>query len=105
MSTHNTHESEFKGFYKTYWNVREDPYHNKRMSPAKKPFIRFVGRHKRSGATYGCSLKQFDVKRAKVFNKFHSRTCIPYEFAMPCTVWGFGKGGNKKLAFNTKFLY
>lgn len=105
MSSFIIHEKEFRGFIKIYWACREHPYHNKRMSPANKPFARFCGRHKRSGASYGCSFKQFDVGRHKVYNKFRGRKSVPYEYTMPNTVWGFGKGGGKVLAFNTKFQY
>ena len=105
MSTFRKHEKEFKGFYNNWRICREHPYHNRRMSYYCKPFNRFVGRHKRSGASYGCSLKQFDTKRAKVYNKFRDRTCVPYSFMMPQTVWWFGKSLNKTLGFNTKFKY
>lgn len=97
--------SEFRGFYKTYWAGREDFYWNRRMSPAKKSFTRIAGRHKRSGASYSCSYKQFDVKRQRVFHKFRGRTQIPHGWEMVTLVWGFGKGGNKTLGFNTKFQY
>ncbi|MBP5421725.1 MAG: hypothetical protein J6Y78_04685 [Paludibacteraceae bacterium] len=105
MSVFYDHMNQFRGFYKTYWATREYFYYNHRISPAHKPFPRFVGRHKRSGATYGCSLKQFDVERQRVFHKFRGRKSVPYGFQMVTIVWGFGKGGCKQLGFNTKFQY
>ena len=105
MSAFDEQMREFRGFYKTYWASKYDFYYNTRMSPANKPFARFCGRHKRSGATYGCSHKQFDIKRQRVFHKFRARTCIPHSFQMVTIVWGFGKGGSKQLGFNTKFKY
>lgn len=91
-----------------YNNLKEKgdyPYSNRHMSRAKVPFSRFCGRHKRSGATYLPSLKQFDTSRVKVFAHFDGKTANPRSYRQRNIVWWFGKGGCKKLAFNTKFRY
>lgn len=103
MSSFDENIQEFNGFVKGYWAKRQYYSYNTHVSPECKPFARYIGRHKRSGATYGCSLKQFDIKRARIFRKFSSRKSI--YFGSSPTVWWFGKSLNKKLGFNTKFKY
>ncbi len=84
--------------YKNHQKNRESYCGRNRVSIAKKPFNRFVGRHKRLGASSCCHLKQFDVSRAKAYCKFNTRRNVPYTFEVPHTVWGFG-------VIKSKFLY
>lgn len=87
------------GFIKNWWGYyKANDYKRSKISPAnRKTFVRYCGRHKRIGATWGIAHKQFDPRPFKIYLKFNGRNSIPYDFQMN---WGtfhfrFGKKRNK----------
>ena len=88
------------GFIKNWWSYHKaDAYMPSRTSPENKPFHRFAGRHKRMGATRGCTRKQFDIRPFKAFTNFKSRTSIPHHHEINWSTFHFRFGIKRNKFF------